>query len=329
MLSPSSCLQKKHIKKLLIDFCSGTLTENKMAFLKCHVDGIRYGPNEMERQNDKCPRIDDPPDMPPFNTRKCLFSDNRLAQRRHNRKVNEFLTLLSVCHSIIPQYPLGEEGPCVYNASSPDEKALVLFAKNMHYYFYKAHVQILQVDGVEQMIDGHRFYINIYGDKVKFDVYNMLEFTSKRKRMSVITKDPRDGKIKLYCKGADNVIYQRLSAAYKPNGDELLIKDWEKTLESLQVFAADGLRTLVCASREIDADVYRDWITKLNKAKAAMENRDILVEECYDEIERDLTLLGATAIEDKLQDGVPDTIANLAVSGISIWVLTGLRHCTY
>ena len=36
-----------------------------------------------------------------------------------------------------------------------------------------------------------------------------------------------------------------------------------------------------------------------------------------------MMLIGATAIEDKLQDGVPDTIANLALAGIKIWVLTG------
>ena len=67
--------------------------------------------------------------MPKFNPKKCQFTDNRLAQKRQNHKANEFLTLLSVCHSIIPQYPMGEQGPCIYNASSPDEKALVLFAK--------------------------------------------------------------------------------------------------------------------------------------------------------------------------------------------------------
>lgn len=52
-------------------------------------------------------------------------------------------------------------------------------------------------------------------------------------------------------------------------------------------------------------------------------NRDALLNEVYEEIEKDLTLLGATAIEDKLQDGVPEAIANLSNAGIKIWVLTG------
>eukprot|EP01083_Nonionella_stella_P154256 496795_1 len=305
---------------------TGTLTENKMAFLKCHVDGVRYGPEEMNRQNEHTERIALPSqDLPPFDTSKCLFTDNRLAKRsQSNPQINGFLTLLSVCHSIIPEYPDGKDGDVIYNASSPDEKALVLLAKNMHYYFYDGHVQILEFDGYDAQIDGHRFGINIFGRKLQFDVFNMLEFTSKRKRMSVICRDPRDGKMKLYCKGADNVIYQRLKREYKPGGgNKRAESEWNKTMESLQFFAADGLRTLVCGYKEIDDGYFVQWLVRLNHAKSAMQNRDILVEECYDEIECDLSLLGATAIEDKLQDGVASAIANLAVAGISIWVLTG------
>merc|ERR1712130_134491 len=102
--------------------------------------------------------------------------------------------------------------------------------------------------------------------------------------------DPRDKKLKLYCKGADSVIAQRLKKTAKQK------KEWQQTLKSLQVFAADGLRTLVCAYKELQSKDFVEWLQKLNKAKSAMENRDILVEACYDEIERDLTLLGATAI---------------------------------
>jgi phospholipid-translocating ATPase len=54
-----------------------------------------------------------------------------------------------------------------------------------------------------------------------------------------------------------------------------------------------------------------------------MEKREEKVNEAYEEIEKDLKLLGATAIEDKLQDGVPQCIENLARAGIKIWVLTG------
>ena len=297
---------------------TGTLTENKMEFLKCHIsddNGKRYGPGEMELQNDFVDRVAAPDDMPPFNPKKCRFTDNRLAANcQTNNIINEFLTLLSVCHSIIPEYPDGPDGEIVYNASSPDEKALVILAKNLHYYFYEGHVQILEFR--DKKIDGHKFYINIFGDKHDFDVYNMLEFSSARKRMSVIVKDPRDKKFKLYIKGADNVIYQRLADEYKGN-------KWDKTLESLKYFAAEGLRTLVCAYKEISDNEYFDWLDRLNKAQTSFDNRDVLVDQLYDEMENNLVLLGATAIEDKLQDGVPETIKNLAIAGISLWVLTG------
>mmetsp|Transcript_28287 Transcript_28287/g.46498 ORF Transcript_28287/g.46498 Transcript_28287/m.46498 type:complete len:1452 (+) Transcript_28287:29-4384(+) len=304
---------------------TGTLTENKMSFLRCHVDGTRYGPGEMRKQNELCERVPTPTAMPAYNARQCQFDDARLAHRRHRACVNEFLTLLSVCHTVIAQHgEHGEHGPVTYNASSPDEKALVVFAKNMHYYFYAAHVSILQVTE-QHTIDGHMFYVNIFGEQVKFEVLHLLEFTSSRKRMSVVVRDPRDGKLKLYCKGADNVIYQRLCADYKQptGGGGERMHDWQCCLDSLHSFAVAGLRTLVCAYKEIELPHYVAWLKRLNTAKSAMQNRDTQVAQCYDDMEQDLTLLGATAIEDKLQRGVAETVANLSVAGIAVWVLTG------
>lgn len=60
-----------------------------------------------------------------------------------------------------------------------------------------------------------------------------------------------------------------------------------------------------------------------------MEDRDDKVSACYEEIEKNMMLIGATAIEDKLQDGVPETIANLALANIKIWVLTGDKQGAY
>jgi len=317
---------------------TGTLTENKMEFLRCAVDGVRYGPDEMTKQDQFVERIATPANMPPFDDARCRFTDNRFAHKtrrkiRHSRDEplesrrrgveDEFATLLSVCHSIIAEYPNGRDHGVVYNASSPDEKALVLMAKNIHYFFYDGHVQMLDVDGHDATIDGHRFYVNIFGTEHEFDIYNMLEFSSDRKRMSVICRDPRDQTLKLYCKGADNVVFQRLHSDYKNKGDEEKMAEWESTLDALQHFAADGLRTLVCGYRVIADEEYRQWLGRLTTAQQSMENRAVMIDAVYDEIEHDLTLLGATAIEDKLQQGVPETIANLAVAGISIWVLTG------
>ncbi|ETO37054.1 hypothetical protein RFI_00007 [Reticulomyxa filosa] len=390
---------------------TGTLTQNKMEFIRCHIGGVRYGPGEMEKQHDFVERVPAPKGLPPFDEVTCRFTNfffiiiakkkkgegeeekrkkvkffffkrkkkkenrniyNRLARRHDNPIVNDFLTCMAACHSIIPEYPDEDEekeeeaavaskgkgksnqtnkeeeeeeeeeeekkekvksteakedktkdvdySKIVYQAASPDEKALVLFARNMHYVFYDSHVQNLEVKHPKtkevRQVDGEMFYVNIFGEEVAFEMYHFLEFSSARKRMSVILKDPRDGKFKLYSKGADNVIFQRLREDQKKTV-------WPDLLQSLAVFAADGLRTLVCGVRILNDDEYWTWLQKLNKARAAMENRDELVDACFDEIEQQLTLLGATAIEDRLQDQVPDTIATLAVAGISIWVLTG------
>lgn len=70
-------------------------------------------------------------------------------------------------------------------------------------------------------------------------------------------------------------------------------------------------------------DFYNDWSERYHDATVALEDRDAQIEAVSDEIEQDLRLLGATAIEDRLQDGVPETIADLKRAGIKIWVATG------
>lgn len=68
---------------------------------------------------------------------------------------------------------------------------------------------------------------------------------------------------------------------------------------------------------------YETWEQRYHDATVALDDREEKIEQVSAEIERDMHLLGATAIEDKLQDGVPETIADLKRAGIKIWVLTG------
>ena len=136
--------------------------------------------------------------------------------------------------------------------------------------------------------------------------------------MSVIVK--YEGKIKLYTKGADNVIFERLAA-----GQEAMM---ERTQEHLDKFATDGLRTLVLGVRDLTQEQFDDWKAEHKVAAVALDDRDEKLDAVYNMIEKDLTLIGATAIEDKLQDGVPQTIANLQLAGIKVWVLTGDKQET-
>jgi len=157
--------------------------------------------------------------------------------------------------------------------------------------------------------------LNIMGEERHYPVLNTIEFNSSRKRMSSIIRMP-DGTIKLFCKGADSVIYSRLK-----KGEQRELR--QQTAKHLEMFAVEGLRTLCIAEKSLSEQEYMAWRKEHDVAAKALENREEKLEEVADKIEQDLTLLGGTAIEDRLQDGVPDTIALLGDAGIKLWVLTG------
>ena len=133
--------------------------------------------------------------------------------------------------------------------------------------------------------------------------------------MSAIIRMP-DNRIILFCKGADSIIYSRLS-----RGEQAELR--KATAEHLEMFAREGLRTLCIAQRVLSEEEYQTWNKEHELAAAAIQDREDKMEAVADSIERELTLLGGTAIEDRLQEGVPDTIALLAEAGIKLWVLTG------
>jgi phospholipid-transporting ATPase len=137
--------------------------------------------------------------------------------------------------------------------------------------------------------------------------------------MSALVRSP-EGKIKLYIKGADTVIFERLSKTNNPYVDA--------TVTLLEEYANEGLRTLCIAMRDISEEEYYEWSKIYEKAATTINNRGAELEKAAELIEKDLFLLGATAIEDKLQDEVPDTIHTLANAGVRIWVLTGDRQET-
>ena len=121
--------------------------------------------------------------------------------------------------------------------------------------------------------------------------------------MSVIVRTP-SGKIKLFCKGADTVIYERLGGAAPSGPQQYQQHIRQVTTAHLENFAREGLRTLCCAVAEIPADVYEEWKHTYHRASTSMQNREEKLSDAANLIENNLVLLGATAIEDKLQDGV-------------------------
>lgn len=96
-----------------------------------------------------------------------------------------------------------------------------------------------------------------------------------------------------------------------------------ETVSKFQKFAGEGLRTLCLAVRDLDERFFNNWKQRHQEAAMSLENRDEKLDAIYEEIEKNMTLLGVTAIEDKLQDGVPQTISKLAMADMKLWVLTG------
>eukprot|EP00871_Galdieria_phlegrea_P003404 jgi/Galph1/4064/GphlegSOOS_G2721.1 len=154
---------------------------------------------------------------------------------------------------------------------------------------------------------------------VTYKILASCDFSSERKRMSIIVQTP-DQRILLFVKGAESVILPRVSPENRV--------DIESSNFYVGKFAKDGLRTLVFAQRELSAEYFQEWQSKLHQAELALYDREKLIYETWDVIESDLNLLGVTAVEDRLQDDVPETINYLRQCGIRIWLLTGDKRET-
>ena len=153
------------------------------------------------------------------------------------------------------------------------------------------------------------------GESINFEKLQIIEFSSDRKRETVIVKNP-EGKIILYCKGADSIIEQRLS---KNSNSQIL----SQSKYYVDKFSAQGLRTLFVAMKVISNKEYSTFAKELNEALMSLSNKDEKVNEACEKIEKNLYLIGTTIVEDKLQDKVPETIRDLRLAEIKIWMLTG------
>lgn len=113
--------------------------------------------------------------------------------------------------------------------------------------------------------------------------------------------------------------------------DHLVLDDSyviSKTLEHIEEFSTEGLRTLLYAYRWLTKEEYDNWIKLYRDARTSLVDRQEKVEKIGEMIERDFELCGATAIEDKLQDGVPEAIEKLRRAKIKLWMLTGDKRET-
>ncbi|KAI0354121.1 phospholipid-transporting ATPase 1 [Trametes cingulata] len=314
---------------------TGTLTQNVMEFQKCSVNGVAYGEGITEAQRGAAKREGKADALEPeeqdvqLHILKQRMLDkmaqtfkNRYAQPDHLTLVSpklaedladrsspqrqhliEFFRALAICHSVLSERPDANREPyrLEYKAESPDEAALVAAARDVGFPF------------VHRAKDA--IHIEVMGQPERYIPLQMLEFNSTRKRMSVIVRNPQ-GQIVLYCKGADSVIYERLAPDHDPELKAATARDME-------AFANGGLRTLCIAYRYLSEQEYMDWVRTYEAATNAINDRDEEIDKANEQIEHSLRILGATALEDKLQEGVPEAIETLHKAGIKLWILTG------
>lgn len=292
---------------------TGTLTQNIMTFNKCTVSERLYGDVLDEVTGEPLEITEDmiPVDFSSFNPlyeANFRFYDEKLLDDVKEEKddVHEFFRLLAICHTVMCEEKevVGGKTELVYQAQSPDEAALTSAARNFGFVFRSRTPNTITIE--------------VLGQPEVYELLAILDFNNVRKRMSVIVR--YEGKITLYCKGADSVIFERLG----PNCNELK----NTTQDHLNKFAGEGLRTLCLAKKDLEVTVYERWRERYHEAVTSLENREDKVSAVYEEIEQNLQLVGTTAIEDKLQDGVPQCIANLAAANIKLWVLTGDKQET-
>ncbi|KAF9598117.1 hypothetical protein IFM89_025353 [Coptis chinensis] len=269
---------------------TGTLTENKMEFRRAIVYGKDYG-NSLH--------VGDDP-----------------SQEEGITACNTVIPILSRSSSGCMGVQIhGDVEAIDYQGESPDEQALVTAASAYGYTLI-------------ERTSGH-IVIDVNGEKQRLDVLGLHEFDSVRKRMSVVIRFPNNA-VKVLVKGADTSMFSILAKDTEISGHRIpvAVDTRQATQHYLTDYSSQGLRTLVVASRDLTDAELDEWQFSYEEASTSLTDRTTKLRQTAALIECRLNLLGATAIEDKLQEGVPETIESLRQAGIKVWVLTGDKQET-
>ena len=285
---------------------TGTLTQNEMIFKQiCFESGTFTEDSLDELTNiveDECKKSIGPlkdVEEKILNENKLNNNNNinkRKFRRNRNNVIRDTITALSLCHNVTPTM---EEGIKGYQASSPDEIALVKFSERINFNLNKrsqTQIQIINSNNVEE----------------NYEILANFPFSSETKRMGILLKNLETNRIVFYLKGAEVVMSEKVHE----NSRAFL----NETCENL---ASTGLRTLVISQKYLTLDEYEEWNKKYENAKTEMENRDEKIQKVVEKLEENMEFLCVTGVEDKLQVDVTDSIESLRNAGIQIWMLTG------
>ena len=217
------------------------------------------------------------------------------------RKTKEyhFLRCLITCHTVV------REKAGTYRAESPDELALVEGISAYECFLHERTSSSMSV--------------TLVGQKIDFEIVAVNHFTSSRKRMSVLIREKSTGQYYVVAKGAETEMLKLCE-----------LSQHERTFvdSQLQKIAKSGLRTLCIAHKRIATKDAKAWVEEYHVASTSVRNREEKLRKVAANLEADLDLLGITAIEDRLQDEVPEVLADISRAGVVVWMLTGDKEET-
>ncbi|KAH1111157.1 hypothetical protein GLYMA_04G129200v4 [Glycine max] len=296
---------------------TGTLTQNKMEFQCASIWGVDYSSkenNSMERDEvvEHSVKVDGKVFRPKMKVKvnpELLQLSRSGLQNVEGKRIHDFFLAMATCNTIVPlvvDTPDPDVKLIDYQGESPDEQALAYAAAAYGFM-------------LTERTSGH-IVIDIHGQRQKFNVLGLHEFDSDRKRMSVILGYP-DNSVKVFVKGADTSMLNVIDKSFKMD----LVRATEAHLHS---YSSMGLRTLVIGMRDLNASEFEQWHGSFEAASTAVFGRAVMLHKVSSIVENNLTILGASAIEDKLQQCVPESIESLRIAGIKVWVLTGDKQET-
>ena len=287
---------------------TGTLTQNEMIFKQICFESGTFTEDSLEELThivkDECKKsvgplkdvedkINQSSSVEKYNTNK---NTKKFFRRNRNNVIRDTITALALCHNVTPTYEDGVKG---YQASSPDEIALVKFAESININLSQRSQTTIKL-------------LNAVEIEENYEVLANFPFSSDTKRMGILLRNIETNRIVFYLKGAEVVMEAKVQENSRPFLNE--------TCENL---ASTGLRTLVISQKYVSEAEYQLWNKKYQAAKTEMEDREKKIQKTVEELEEGMEFLCVTGVEDKLQVDVTDTIESLRNAGIQIWMLTG------
>ena len=281
---------------------TGTLTKNEMLFKKLSTEIGTFSEENIEDLKlilkDECNIYKYPCGDLIHNKDPNIYNTNKRIRRNRTKIIRDAITALCLCNNVTPIYNMSTN-EYDYQASSPDEIALVKFTSELN-------MQLKYRDDTDIILQDCNNY------EEKFKILALFPFSSETKRMGIVLNNLETNQKIFYLKGAENVICKIVKEDYTG-----IIKENTESLSSI------GLRTLVICQKLLSNEDYEKWNKIYQESITSLENRQKKIGNAMNLLENKMELLCITGVEDQLQEEVSDTIESLKNAGIKIWMLTG------